>query len=160
MHQHGAKSDAKRKNDNNGNGLWSASLANRAPSEMLEGFRDSHHLGRQYRQTYQAAANDRVNSKECIFVVSINLLHSHLGISDEYLPWHAGKWHIHLTITGRCDWVELVVERIVGCLERRANVGRSLLEDSPFDHCPVDRPCRPAGRGTDWELGHLRERSR
>lgn len=30
------KSDAKKK-DNNGNGLWSASLANRAPSEMLEG---------------------------------------------------------------------------------------------------------------------------
>lgn len=53
-----------------------------------------------------------------------------------------------------------VVEHIVGCLERRANVGRSLLEDIPFDHCPVDRPCRPAGQGTDWELGHLLERSR
>src|ERR1700722_262375 len=25
------------------------------------------------------------------------LLHSHLGISDEYLPWHAGKWHIHIS---------------------------------------------------------------
>jgi hypothetical protein len=53
-----------------------------------------------------------------------------------------------------------VVEHIVGCLERRANVGRSLLEDIPFDHCPVDRPCRPAGQGTDWELGHQLERSR
>jgi hypothetical protein len=52
-----------------------------------------------------------------------------------------------------------VVEHIVGCLERRANVGRSLLEDSPFDHCPVDRPCRPAGQGTDLGLGHLLERS-
>src|SRR3954451_21696063 len=85
------------------------------------------------------------------------------------------KWHIHLTITGSCGWLEQllwksvcvwtmvrrtnVVEHIVGCLERRANAGRCLLEDSPFDHCPVDRPCRPAGQGTDLGLGHLLKRS-
>jgi hypothetical protein len=105
------------------------------------------------------------------------LLHSHLGISDEYLPWHAGNGTyispLLVAVVGLsccfegqpCVWNYWlrrtnVAEHIVGCLERRANVGRSLLEDSPFDHCPVDRPCRPAGQGTDLELGHLLERSR
>jgi len=83
------------------------------------------------------------------------------GIIDERVPMARRKWHMPaLTITGSCGWPEVVVEHIVGCLGRTVSAGKSWLEDSPSGHCPVGRPCRFAGQGTDLGLDRLLERSR
>jgi len=123
------------------------------------GIRDNHQLCRQSPPTCQVTANHCVNSREMhlCHLLSPPLPPGYLLMND--YQRYAGNGTPQLTITGSCGWPEVVAEHIVGCLAHMVSGGTSLLEDSPSDHCPAGRPCRPAGPGIGWELDRRPERS-